>query len=444
MVLSAQLASALAGTLLVIPMFFLGRLFFERRAGFWAALLFQCLPVSAHVIGDAISEATFFLFLTTSLLFAAQGLQSRSRWRLALCGLFGGLAYLTRPEGALVVVATFVVLLGMQHVAALRWPRRQVLTGSAALLVGAFAVGGPYVATIGRLTPKPTSVYIEDRLLGTTPAPVPAPQASHGVHGSPLFASTLLAVYVHDHPYDLHDIAIWRGLWSVVLMTGRAFQYVVWIPALIGLWWFRDRLRCRPGMWVLLVLCGGQGLLLWLLAAVVGYVSERHALILVLGGGFWAAAMLTTWVDRLLHQSMAGRWRPVLSVLLMAVATTFSLPSTLKALHANRIGHREVGHWLAGHAGPDDKIKDPYCWAHYYAGRVILEEALDPVDSQPVIWLVLEESDNKHARLSSMEEVKNLAKSGEEVWRWTPKPCEQKAGAEVVVVYRFPRLPKAP
>ena len=40
MALSAQLASAIAGTLLVIPMFFLGRLLFDRKTGFWAALIF--------------------------------------------------------------------------------------------------------------------------------------------------------------------------------------------------------------------------------------------------------------------------------------------------------------------------------------------------------------------------------------------------------------------
>src|SRR5262249_29172585 len=50
MQLSAQIASALAGILLVIPMYYLGRELFDRSAGFWGAALFQCLPVAARVL----------------------------------------------------------------------------------------------------------------------------------------------------------------------------------------------------------------------------------------------------------------------------------------------------------------------------------------------------------------------------------------------------------
>src|SRR5207249_2233407 len=48
--LAAQLATALAAVLLVIPMYYLGKHFFHRPAGFWAALVFQCLPVSGHIL----------------------------------------------------------------------------------------------------------------------------------------------------------------------------------------------------------------------------------------------------------------------------------------------------------------------------------------------------------------------------------------------------------
>src|SRR5262249_29513150 len=41
MQLSAQLASSLAGVLLVVPLFYLGKFFFNRRIGFWATAVFQ-------------------------------------------------------------------------------------------------------------------------------------------------------------------------------------------------------------------------------------------------------------------------------------------------------------------------------------------------------------------------------------------------------------------
>src|SRR5205807_129692 len=76
--LSAQLASSLASVLLVIPMYYLGKLLFHRAAGFWAALMFQCLPVTGHILGDGLSEALFLLLTTSGLLFGAQALHGKS------------------------------------------------------------------------------------------------------------------------------------------------------------------------------------------------------------------------------------------------------------------------------------------------------------------------------------------------------------------------------
>ncbi len=434
MVLSAQLASAIAGTLLVIPMFLVGRLLFDRRAGFWAALLFQCLPVSAHVIGDAISEATFFLFLTTSLLLAARALRDRSVLGLALCGVCGGLAYLTRPEGALAVFATLVVLGAIQMLPARRWPWRTTLTGAAALVLGALVVGGPYVATIGQLSPKPTMHAISDHLISDA-STLPQSESS----GSILLAA-LPAVYLKVHPYDGQMLTWWSGAWDVCCMMSRACQYVFWVPALLGLWWFRDRLRTTPGAWVVLLLCAVHWLILWRMVIVVGYVSERHALLFLLGCSFWAAAMLTTLVDMLIRRRVSTRWQSMAGVTLMLLITGFSLSSVLKPMHANRAGHRAAGYWIKAHADPRDVIHDPYAWAHFYAGWVLTEGREPPKDYLPMQWLVVEQSNNPHERLSGLGDVKNVAKLGSAVYTWEPKPGDRKQRAEPVTVYRYPPL----
>ena len=103
--LSAQLASALASVLLLVPMFYLGRELFDRRVAFWACLLFQCLPTSGKVMGDGLSDTLFLLFACAGLWLACVALRRGSWIAFALTGLAGGLAYLTRPEGALIVGA---------------------------------------------------------------------------------------------------------------------------------------------------------------------------------------------------------------------------------------------------------------------------------------------------------------------------------------------------
>src|SRR5262249_37530320 len=76
------------------------------------------------------------------------------------------------------------------------------------------------------------------------------------------------------------------SLWGFGTELIKAFHYVAWLPALLGMWWFRDRARIVPGAAALLVLCLLQFLILLRLAVVVGYVSDRHVLLFVLCGTF--------------------------------------------------------------------------------------------------------------------------------------------------------------
>ncbi len=434
LVFSAQLTSALAGVLLVVPMYYLGRLLFDRRVGFWAALLFQSLPVGAHIMGDALSEATFFLFLATTLLLAALALRDRSVLYWLLCGFCGSLAYLTRPEGALAIMATLAVLVGMQTARTIRWPARRFLACTAALLVGAGSLAAPYIVTIGHITAKPTP----KKWIDGTGYEFP-PEAA-----LPMKATTsgaLLAVWLPIE--ESHRTA--HALYAVFVETVRAYQYVVWLPALLGLWWFRDRWRSDPGALVVLVYCLVHALVLWRMASVVGYVSERHALPLLLGGSFWAAAALVRIADgivaaiaRTSFGSTVSAWKPAATAALLLLATGFALPVTFKPLHANRVGHREAGRWLAEHAAPDDYIVDPYCWAHFYAGKVLREQAPPSTAIGASQWIVLEESHNPHARLLSLPEARHRAENATVVYRWTPNAGNRKDKAEEVVVYRMP------
>jgi hypothetical protein len=156
MQLSGQLATALASLLLVFPMYFLGRELAGRRVAFWGTLLFQCLPASGQLMGDALGEPLFLLFATTGLYFAMRGLSTGSALSFSLCGLASGLAYLTRPEGALIALATGLVLLGAQAWRASRKPWGQVWKCGGALAASALVLALPFMAVIGGPTTKLT------------------------------------------------------------------------------------------------------------------------------------------------------------------------------------------------------------------------------------------------------------------------------------------------
>jgi hypothetical protein len=464
MQLSAQLASALAGVLLVIPMYYLGRDLFGVRAGFWGTALFQCLPVSARVMSDALSEATFLLFTATALLLAVRALRCHSAARFAWCGVFSGLAYLTRPEGALIVAAAGVVLVAMQFSPSWRQSWLRACACGTALVLAATVIGSPYVLVTGRLTNKPTprrlwettgleevsehggarqphpQSIVKCSPIAAPPGPSYASRASQG----PLTAS-VLAVYA---PEKLKDRRLW-GLYAIVTEVTKDFHYLSVLPLLLGLWWFRDRLKTICGTWVVLVLCALHFLILWRLAVVVGYVSDRHVLVLVLCGVFVAAGgifPLSELLALLARRLRSGRTadsepsaeRSKLSVVLLFALIGFGLQEALKPLHANRAGHRQAGLWLAEHTLPADPVADPFCWAHYYAGRVFWEGLTPPSPPGyvPTQYVVMERSPTSdHSRLPTIHQAKALAARGHVVYHW---PVEKTEAEAKILVYAVP------
>jgi hypothetical protein len=101
---AAQGASLLAGMLLAIPLYLSAPALFGGSGAWLACLLVYLAPLPAHVMADGLSESTVLLFWTWGL-WAALFLKAGSLSWLALALGFGGLAYLSRPEGLLLPAA---------------------------------------------------------------------------------------------------------------------------------------------------------------------------------------------------------------------------------------------------------------------------------------------------------------------------------------------------
>jgi 4-amino-4-deoxy-L-arabinose transferase-like glycosyltransferase len=459
MQLSAQLASGLAAVLLVIPMFYLGKTLYDRRVGFWAAVVFQCLPITAHILSDGLSESLFLLLATTSLLCAALAICGNSWLRFALCGACCGLTYLVRPEGGLLLAAAGLVLIGMQLAPRFRRHWSTWLACGMSLGLAATAVGSPYVLITGHLTNKP-SVHI---MVGDPPAeerksenrrgaPDAEPEAAATLSRRPLFAS-ILAVWLKPEGSLLQRLRV--GLVAVVDELLRGYHYLAWMPALLGLCWFNDRTRTLPSFWVVHVTCALHFLVLWRLAVVVGYVSERHVQLLLLVGCYPAVAAmiavpqwLAGWVSRRLESQARLRRRllaastSLLSLAMMVGLVAAGMPRTLQKLHANRAGYHAAGLWLAGQViHPVDEVDDSHCWAHFYAGEVFDEgkPRIGPSCVTPVRYIVVGRHKDAEVAPANPEREPAVPPQGRLVYYWPP---QKPAAAADVVVYAVP-LPAA-
>jgi 4-amino-4-deoxy-L-arabinose transferase-like glycosyltransferase len=426
MQLSAQLASSVASVLLVVPMFYLGRELFDRRTAFWATLLFQCLPATGKMMADGLSEPLFLLCVSTAILFAARGLRSGSAPAFALAGAASGLAYLTRPEGLVVAGATGVVLLAVQLRARSRYPWRRFLLGGAALAVGTLLVAGPFMKLIGGFTVKNTARWVSDPRVQAHP-PATGQEHAEARLGPPISVGPALwAVWWGDkHPPQEGPSA--RTVWAlraVGAVLAKAFFYVFWAPAVLALWLFRNRFRQAPGAWVLALTSLLIALVLYRVARLMGYLGERHMVLIVLCGVYWAAAGLLAVADRLRNGYLAAA--------VMLVVAGVPLAKTLETLHGDRAGFRAAGCWLARHACPGDCVKDPYSWAHYYAGRVFLEGHVGvPAHTPPVSYVVLERSSNTHPHLPEVQDALKDVERGRPVRSWPVRRGKEQA--EVVV-----------
>ncbi len=451
---SAQLVSFLAALLLLFPLYFLGKALFDRQVGFWGTLLFQYWPVGSHHLADGITEALFMLLVALALWQGVLGVRRGSWWNFAWCGACGGLAYLTRPEGALVVAAVGLVLVGMQLFQRSRQPWPRFLLCGTSLSVSAAGVGSIYVLTTHHLSIKPAAKGIIE-FSANHPMPGSANDMvmSQGVGREPLAASVFGVFFPRA---DNFPLKLGRSLRALGSEISHGFHYLGWVPALLGLCWFGTRLRREPAFWVLATYFLFHSVILLLLGMSQSYVSDRHVMVLVLCGSFLAAAGLRALPVRVWawQQScrqatgptgqMAGlSWHQasLWSLVFLVAMAGFCLPKAGERLHGNRVGNRAAGVWLAGNVAEGDVVVDDHAWSHYYAG-LVFKEGKDPVlppGYQPTCYVVITRSKDPDIARGRNAEERKLCQSGKLVYHW---PENRAVDHARVVIYAEPRDPQ--
>ncbi len=420
---AARIVSLLAAALAVFPTYWLGRMLFSSKfVGFAGAMIFQTLPTIAHLSCDAVSESLYLLFATTALLFGARGLRRRSAGTTLLCGIFAGLTYLVRPEGVMVPLAVGLAIAGAGLFRT--WTKTESVGQLLALGIGFAFIGGPYMMAIGGFSNKTSFNELIERLKGKAPKPLWQGEANAGAVRSPVLFADF---------YQEGNKPAWAA-GAIAKETTKAAHYSAFFLGLVGMLIHRRRIAADPGLALLPLLGLVNVAVLAALAFKIGYVSERHTVVVVLVLALFAASALEPlWkLFGLLPRVGAGG-------LLFAVVAA-SLPSALKAAHENRAGHPHAGRFLAEHVGPRDAVIDPFCWAEWYAGRTLYAVPADPVPPA-ARWVVMETGKSPHSRLPRYADAVNVINDGKnraELVYWWPEDLTESEAREraKVLVYR--------
>ncbi len=151
--LAGILVSALFGSLIVLPVFYLGRALFNDKIGILSALLTSVHPLLFVSSGSVLTESTYRFLLTASVLFGWWAFAGGAFHCILLFSLFTTFAYLTKPEAIGILFIFSLWVLSLHPPAGKRsWKKRAGILLVA--LFGFIAFASPYLVKIRMETGK--------------------------------------------------------------------------------------------------------------------------------------------------------------------------------------------------------------------------------------------------------------------------------------------------
>lgn len=425
-----QGVSALAGVLCVPAVFLLARQVVGGGAAIWATAVFALAPRIVGIGADGLSDSLHLLFVAWGLVWAVRALEGAASseaslvpWLLA--GLSCGLAFLTRPEGGLVLVAlmvTAVATWGSSRSAA-------YVKGSlsAAIIFGMLA--GSFVLLTGKLSTKASvgralgltyaSEQQEDsspaRAIGPFELPATGPQAtvlrprfsSVSHRYTRRFLNRWAAIRSRSTEGDGHGamppgVTVRAAIGEYLSELGSATQYVpilFAVPGLLSLMRRRNR-----GKWLLIVLFVLFTVVLLRLYLTSGYISMRHVLVPVLcmvhfiGEGLvWLTCAFAPRFGEFLlgSRSRPARASRIATATVLAILCGCYLPVYGRPLHESRAGAVQAARWLATNAAPGETVLDPHMISGAFAGlrTYSLSELPHALEDPSLRYIVMDVAD---------------------------------------------------
>jgi hypothetical protein len=382
-----QTVGVVCGAVLSPLIFSLSRRF---GAPSWAAagagLLFAVGKRTSWYGADGLSDMLFMVMFVGALLVAVRVRLRPQVGAWGIVGLLAGLAYLTRPEGAAVVliliVGTIVTLILRRDIS---MPMvRKYAVAFSVMVLGFLIVALPYMVAIGRFTGKKT-IFEQESHSASVNAPVVALRGG-GAVGSIGLTPTLAT---------LTDPAGDSVIYPVYKVSREVWETLGFGPCLIVLLamlirprpWGRAFWRPLATIWIVFWL----GVMVWLLhrtrsaAYPEGYLDGRHTLPLIvmlhvlfaLSLGIWMQPMRwwqgfwrrrAAWAKLPAWMRWTG-WPGVMAAVVWVLAvlpgvTLLPYPETRDKAYI-----REAANWVRAHTSRDTVVADVTREVGYYAGR---------------------------------------------------------------------------
>jgi 4-amino-4-deoxy-L-arabinose transferase-like glycosyltransferase len=379
---AAQLAAVISGVLLVIPLYLISLELFGASRAWLSCAFIYLVPFNGHVLADALSESTFLLFWSIGVWSSLLLLRTARLGWLVPVVIASALAYLTRPEGLVVLLSLLATLCVLPFWRSGEFPARQIRWALGLLVVGGLAAAGPFMILKGGISSKPSM----SRLLGSAPkADAMAVERERPLEAGQSAAKTVL----------LSGRALVRAV-------ARATAIPVLLLAPLGILAGCTTSTGRR-MWLYLgIMLGLCTFALMRVHVMAGYCTPRHAMvlawILTIAGGA-GLAQLAVIAERLVARLNHGRWpalriESAVTALAVVLMFMFSATALTAPIDSGFAGYREAGDWIAAKTSPSEHVIDPKGLALFYANETgyTFARLTDGAHDPSVRWLVAHEA----------------------------------------------------
>jgi len=382
--------SVIFGTLVVLPVFYLGRELFDERVGMISALIASVHPLLSTASGSVLTESVYYFLLATSVLYGWYAFQRGRFVTILAFGLLTSMAYLTRPEGiGLLFVFCVWVLAVRPYGEERRWMKRGGMIFIAILSFLAFS--SPYLIQLrietGRWEiSKKTSVSIGS-LSGEEETPsIDTIKRKKGMTLSSLVKNPLSVVG-----------RIGVGILDSFYKFQQGYDPVLFVLAILG-WIFlfknKKRYSLKGSFYLLAYLVFLFGFILPFFWVTRRYTSQMIPISLP-----WAGIGFLGVVDRVKHRFPEKKGVKAIPVILLVLLLGGLLVQG-RVIHPreHRVIQKEAGLWMKKHLPRDARVMSAMPQEAFYAElpwdrmpKGAYEEILHSARSDGVRYFVINE-----------------------------------------------------
>jgi 4-amino-4-deoxy-L-arabinose transferase-like glycosyltransferase len=351
--------SVIFGSLIVIPVFYLGKEIVNEKVGMLSALLTTVHPTLYISSGSVLTESTYHFLLSTSVLLSWYAFRhGRLRDTLLFC-LLTTLTYLTRPEaiGLLLIFTLWVLLVPPPH-GSRRWVNRVSLFLVA--ILGFLLFASPYLIQIRKETGKWGITKKTSVVLGSLSGEEDAPTLETLRKRKGITLSSMI-----KHPLFVLG-KIGGGLLSSIYKFQQVLNPVLFLMVVLGwvvLYKKRGPISLKGNYFLMSYLFLFFGLVFPFFFITRRYTSQMIPLSLP-----WAALGflgILEWVEPRLEGERRQRRFGLFFVIFLLVGLFLQG----RAIHPreHRLIQKEVGLWMKDHLPRDVKVMSRLPQEAFYA-----------------------------------------------------------------------------